>query len=169
MHPYLVEAAARFVIQNVGSEYVGPEELPAVASRALELGLESPSLVLLAGAVLPSDAGDQQPLFLAALRELGISLPSQREAAEFMKRRYAQDVVQGSLAPREGAARIVRLYHAIESQVQNVRYAADGFGIAELFGDYHAYDDIAHDNVSPARIDEAIRNCCARIMAGEAG
>ena len=79
--------------------------MPAIACEALADGFDSPSLTALAGEIEPvmSSIG---PLFEAALRELGIPVPTKREAAIRIARSVAVRIVSGELAPYEGARRI---------------------------------------------------------------
>jgi hypothetical protein len=81
------------------------EELPQLAVMALEAGLDTPSLRLLAGEMHPtwSDSGN---LFGGLLRELDITpLPSHLAALE-LGRYYATQILAGTLTPAEGAEHI---------------------------------------------------------------
>jgi hypothetical protein len=81
------------------------DDLPAVAVQALENGYDSPSLRQLAGA----DASNPQQirsLFLKALDELNLPLPSAREAGLSLARSIANEVLEGTVMPYEGAKRI---------------------------------------------------------------
>ena len=75
---------------------------PPIAANALEKGLDSPSLRILAGET-EKVASIVGPLFLAALRELGIPLPDPASAQMIAARFYARKIVNGSLSPYEGA------------------------------------------------------------------
>lgn len=80
-------------------------ELPALATSALEAGLDLPSLRLLAGELHPtwSDSG---PLFERVLRELGISYESPPKAGFALALYYAGQIASGVLTPYDGARRI---------------------------------------------------------------
>ena len=83
-------------------ELLPSEDLPPIAANALEKGLDSPSLRILAGE-MEKVASIVGPLFLAALRELGIPLPDPASAQMTAARFYARKIVDGSLSPYEGA------------------------------------------------------------------
>ena len=81
------------------------EVLPLIAANALEKGFDSPSLRILAGE-MEKVASTVGPLFVMALRELGIPLPAPVSAQMAVARFYAGKIVDGSLSPYEGAYRI---------------------------------------------------------------
>ena len=91
---------------------------------------------------------------------------SRRDAAQFLKVRYAQKVVAGVFAPREGAALIVGLSYHVFNELPDVKYAGDGFGIAVLLGNYYAYDDIEEgESLASQQISRALFSECQRIVA----
>jgi hypothetical protein len=80
------------------------EEALAVSSAALDAGVYSESLGLLAyEEPIWSQVG---PLFERALSELGIPIPSRQEASLILAREHARRIVAGEVAPYEGARRI---------------------------------------------------------------
>ena len=95
-------AAAELVLGFVGSE-----QLPAVAVRAMESGRDSPSLRQLAG-LTAAETDEARPLFEKALAELGSSLPTVAEAVLVVARQTAQDILAGETSPDRGAKRIWR-------------------------------------------------------------
>jgi hypothetical protein len=80
-------------------------ELPDLAIRALEASIESPSLLELAGELLPSWS-DSGPLFERILDELGVAGPSAEGAPHELARYYATQILSGTLTPYEGAHEI---------------------------------------------------------------
>jgi hypothetical protein len=84
------------------------EDLPSIAVSALESGLDSPSLRVLAG-LTPLDLDDAWTLFEGALSELQMPAMSQREAAELLAREAAKELLRGAISPYEGAKGIWRL------------------------------------------------------------
>lgn len=80
-------------------------ELPGLAMLALESGFDSPSLRELAGELHPTWA-DSGPLFECVLRDLGIARLSHQQAAHFLARHYAEQILSGLLTPYEGARHI---------------------------------------------------------------
>jgi hypothetical protein len=82
-----------------------PALLPPVAMNALVAGQDSPSLRLLAG--LQSNEADRATgLFVDALQELSVLVPSPSDAALSHSRCVAALIVGGTISPREGAYRI---------------------------------------------------------------
>lgn len=82
-----------------------PEELPSIATHALSAGVDSPSLRELAG-TSPSDYQDARDLFLRAIEELGIDVPSVDQARWGCVREWALDMVEGRLSPFVASRRI---------------------------------------------------------------
>ena len=80
-------------------------ELPDMAVSALEAGVDSPSLRLLAGESHPTWA-ECGPLFRCALQELGITPLSRTEAAHVLLRHAAERILNASMSPYEGACEI---------------------------------------------------------------
>lgn len=81
------------------------ERLPDVAAAALVDGLDSPSLRTLAGTPA-TEVREARDLFLAALAELGIALPTPDQARWNLVRSWADDIVSDRVAPNDGAHRI---------------------------------------------------------------
>jgi len=87
------------------------EALPRIAQEALEEGLDSPSVRMLAGEQNPimSDAG---PVFEQVLIELSVAIPQRREAAIRIAKHHAEAIVSGRISAIEGARRIIgEAYH----------------------------------------------------------
>ncbi len=148
--------------------------LPNVATNLLLAGVESPSVVLLAGEGAKSDPVELRALLEAALGELGVPEPSRLGAAQTLKREFAVEVTTGALTPRAGAREIVLLEQAIAGETEDIGFAGSGFGIAELLGLYYALDDVEHEEASEqashvARIEADIVRACRRLAAGEDG
>jgi hypothetical protein len=80
------------------------DALRQVASTALADGWDSPSLRALAGSTA-SDP-DARVLFERALSELGLSMPTAREAVMVLAHHVAAKVLQGTITPYEAAQRI---------------------------------------------------------------
>ena len=81
------------------------DDLPTAAVQALEDGFDSPALCQLAGGG-GGDSQETRALFLKALDELKVPVPSPREAALSYAREVAGDVLNGAIAPYEGARKI---------------------------------------------------------------
>jgi hypothetical protein len=79
-----------------------PLRLPALAMRALEDGLESPSLRRLAGADA-TEVPYASSLFAAALAEAGVVPPTPPAAARQIGYDIAERIIRGHVDPFEGA------------------------------------------------------------------
>ena len=95
-------AVAKWVLGLLSSE-----ELPEIATCALETGHDTPALRQLAGELRPV-MSDVRPIFNKALIELGTALPSKPEAGLIVAREYATEILEGTISPFEGARRIWR-------------------------------------------------------------
>ena len=81
------------------------ERLPEVAATALEAGLDSQNLRILAG-LTAVEIGDAPGLFELACRELGHPRPSRRDAAREYAIAISREILSGESTPREGASKI---------------------------------------------------------------
>jgi hypothetical protein len=82
-----------------------PEELPVIATNALVEGIDSESLRELAG-TLPIQYQNARDLFLSAMSELNIAIPSEQQARWSAVRHWAIDMVEGRLDPRAASGLI---------------------------------------------------------------
>lgn len=78
------------------------DELPQVAERVLAEGFESPALVKVACSDYSADPG-LHGLFEKALNDFGRARMKKSEAGLFIARRIAKRIVQGGIAPCDGA------------------------------------------------------------------
>jgi hypothetical protein len=106
MNPLQLAAARRAL------ELILPEDLPGVATEALEDGLDSPSLRILAG-LTRSEIDEAWSLFDRTLTELNLEVPSLLSAVLCLSRSVAREIVSGRISPREGSSRISRLVDAL--------------------------------------------------------
>ncbi len=98
--PTFQENIAFYVLGMLSSQ-----QLVDCAFAAVEGGLESKSLVLLAGESNPTIA-EVGPLFESSLRELKILKPSKADSQLVAAHYYAKAIVDGQLTPYEGARKI---------------------------------------------------------------
>lgn len=93
-------AAARVVL-----DLLRPEDIADVAGSALEDGCDSYSLRMLAGLTL-AEAGEARSMFHRSLSELGIPVPSRRDAVMRLARGTAEGILGGTTDAYEGAKQI---------------------------------------------------------------
>jgi hypothetical protein len=111
------------------------EELPGIAADALATGSDSPSLRKLA-ATSRTDIDEIRSLFLAALGEMNIAIPSKEEAALSAARGIALQIDCGEIAPYEGA---VRIWHDVYTRFPELIQVRPFVGLASEWE-----DDISH-------------------------
>ena len=82
------------------------ELLPEIASAALEAGLVSDSLAILAS---ESNATlrDHEEIFIKCLKEQGIDIMPPQEAGVFIAKHHAKNIINGSTTPYDGAKAII--------------------------------------------------------------
>jgi hypothetical protein len=96
----LETAAALWVLRHLPTK-----DLPSVAVDALEIGIDSSALRILAGERDP-DVGELERLFTRALEEAEIAIPSRSVAMMKVARCYAEMIVAGDLSAYRGASAI---------------------------------------------------------------
>ena len=85
------------------------DALPRLATTALEAGLDTPSLRLVAGESHPT-RGETGALFDEALDELGVDVPDRSRAALIVAKEYATHIADGTVSPYQGARQIWELH-----------------------------------------------------------
>lgn len=84
-----------------------PEKLSQVATELLTEGLDCEALRLLAG-LSPIEVADASNLFEQVMKELSPHLLSKREAVICYTRLVSDEILQGKIAPYDGAKKIWR-------------------------------------------------------------
>lgn len=155
--PTFERALASYVLGFLASD-----DLPLVAARALEAGMSSRSLGMLAGELASTHPADLRALFEAAVAELGILLPSRVELATSLKRAFAADYCAGIMDPEDAARAILDLHDAIRNEVPTGRLACEDFDVVELVGAYWSLDDEYSREPALRTLDSELRR-----IAGE--
>src|SRR5262245_57063670 len=106
-HPSLRVAAARFVL-----ELATTDELVDAAHEALNDSVYSYSLGELATFRHPTRS-DIDPLFVAALRELEVSMPSEEEALDRLMCVHSSAIAEGAVTPSQGVYDLYRMYSTV--------------------------------------------------------
>lgn len=154
--------------------WLEPRSLPSFAVELLLEGVESKSLIVLAGENHRCDPLELRDYLEAALQELSIAFPTQLEAARMLMIQTARDVVSTVVPANAGAARVVELRDATEHNLPaGGPHLGCDFGVSELISLYYTYDDADHrpDHVrvaEVARIDLEIEHWFERIVAHHA-
>ena len=117
-------------------------ELAHLAMAALDEGHSGVSLGELAVERIPS-LREHEGLFLEALQECGIQMPSAERAVEILLGHCVEMIATGAIQPYDGLEQMMsKLYHPYISDIPVARYVGDQRGLQHLIGAYHAYDDL---------------------------
>lgn len=81
------------------------EQLPKVASDALESGKDSPALRMLASLTV-SEIAEAPKLFRCSLEELGFPVLSRLGAAHIYANGIAKQILSGEISPQDGANKL---------------------------------------------------------------
>jgi hypothetical protein len=82
------------------------EDLPEIATQALVRGIDSPALRELAGLSRDDARRGARDLYITAMAELGVQMPTPTEAARELVRFWAAEMLAGRLTPYE-ASRLI--------------------------------------------------------------
>jgi hypothetical protein len=108
------------------------DELPGVAADALEAGIDTPSLRILAGEHHP-DVGELDRLFTGALAESQLEMPGRPAAIMMAARYYAERVVSGNMSPIKGASAMSWYLSTIEEAPESLQVFR---GLASEYEDF---------------------------------
>ena len=127
---------------EVGS--ASADVLPNVAVDALERGIDSPALRLLASySLIPYDPIGVEAAYRQVRRELPDFAPSRQEAAFCLLEALLTEIVSGQIGPDIGVGRIVNdVYRQCGWDDRNVRFVGDSLGIELLYSHWDAIDDL---------------------------
>jgi len=105
------------------------EKIPAIAQRALERGMDDPSLRILAG-LTNAELDEATPLFEKTVNSMGIRKLSKQEALDICADCLSRRILDGAISPYDGAKQIFRASVEVEGRNHDVDpfiYAADEY------------------------------------------
>ena len=117
--------------------------MPDVAFQALEQGMDSPSLRILAGLSENENEFLIDSYFRNALQELSIKLPDKRQAAIDVGLTIANEIFDGKRTIFQGV-RDIRS-EALDSYPffeENIQYCYDSIGFEKIYGLYTTIEDL---------------------------
>lgn len=135
------EKLANYVLGNLTGSY-----FPDIALTALSQGIESESLLILAGMSDRDNTFELQKYFDGSLRELGISLPSKIEAAQSLLSYYLGEMI----AHPENAFRVMNridndIYQQVdwlkELEIVKKEFVGEELGLERMFTWYRELQD----------------------------
>jgi hypothetical protein len=129
-------------------DLISSENMPDLATSALEQGYDSPSLRILAGLIPSLDSSWEINTYLEkALIELNISELSSSMACLILIRYYLQQIIDGDISPFEGLEKVIKnIYYNSQFQTHKLELANENYrhnylGIEIFYGLYYQYDD----------------------------
>ncbi|PKK95522.1 MAG: hypothetical protein CVV60_00835 [Tenericutes bacterium HGW-Tenericutes-5] len=132
---------AQYVLGNYTSK-----DLPKLALDSLESGMEAPSLLILAGLV---DGWEIENYLRLTLKELKLSLPSEKEAGLEVIEYYLNKIINNESDPEEEIKNIIdQVLNKVNYSHQNEKYAYEYISFDKIYGLYWAIDDFKNPLVS---------------------
>ncbi len=119
------------------------ENLINAADQLLNQGIYSYSLGRLGTYPNPQACplAEVRPLFLSALKELGVPAPSTESAVCAVLRPHVEAIVEGACAPADGVGRLERVCRQLQYRWdKRIRATLDACGYESLAGLYWDYD-----------------------------
>jgi hypothetical protein len=135
------EKLANYVLGNLTRSY-----FPDIALTALNEGIESESLLILAGMTDRDNTFELQKYFEGSLIELAITLPNKTEAAHLLLRYYLGEMISHPDKAFEAMYKIDNdIYHQVDWQqelgVKDKKFVGDELGLERLYTWYRELQD----------------------------
>ena len=119
------------------------DQLPDIAMIALEEGLDTPSLRILAGMSKNDNPFEIEKYFKHTLEELRVQLPDDREAAVGYAVLITDQILSGDEDVIIGARNIFNIaLHNFPFEKETKKYIYDSIGLAKIYGLLDIYDDV---------------------------
>lgn len=120
-------------------------DLPKLGVAGLQQGLDSESLVILAGLSEKDNSFEIKQYFDKTLEELQVDLPDKRTAAIELAIYYAQKIVEERIDPIEGTWNIINdCLGSYDFFAETKHYVMDSIGFEKAYGLYDTYDELRH-------------------------
>lgn len=118
-----------YVLGNIGTD-----ELPNIAVKSLDEGLDTPSLKILAG--LGNDVWEINHYLVFTLLEMNIKLPNKTEAGLMLLKYYIQQIIDQTIDPIEGLGKVINkvLMRTSYCEGKKQKYAYEYIGFHKLYG-----------------------------------
>ncbi len=127
---------AHYVLGNLSYRH-----LPAMAQLAVLDGMESASLLILAG-MAEADSSEISYYWDKSLQELQIPLPEKRAAALALALYYCYEIAEGKLDPVAGTKSILdTCLHRYDFHSETPKYAFDSIGFEAAYGVFDSYEE----------------------------
>lgn len=135
------EKLANYILGNLTRNY-----FPDIALAALNQGIESESLLILAGMTDRDNTFELQKYFEGSLMELDITLPSKIEAAQLLLRYYLAEMIAHPEKAFEAMIKIDNdIYHQVdwleELGLTGKKFVGEELGLERLYTWYRELQD----------------------------
>ena len=117
-------------------------DMVSFAEESVLNGSDSESMILLAYESEEAYYVDISTLFERAIRESGIHLPNNEQAAEDRFKYWLEAIVNGEISPHEGAKSIYEEVYSIIKANNNESYVGECLDIGKIVGAMYEYDDL---------------------------
>lgn len=154
-------------------------DLVKAAEAALSSGLESQSLVFLAGEANPA-LQDVAPLFERTLRELGMDVPDEAKACWIVIRHHMERIVEREVEPLDGVRAILNeVFDRAGLDGQSKQFLGDSHDLHRVLGNFYGVDDIRdrpaevsvngkYGEEATAEVEEHLRELASRWLVDNA-
>lgn len=117
-------------------------DLPRIGLLGLSEGLESESLIILAGLSETDNSFEIEQYYKNSLSELNIELPDKKTASIELAQFYADSVIDRKLDPVVGVNKMIRKCFDHCDFGESEKYAMDSIGFEAVYGLYWHFDDL---------------------------
>lgn len=117
-------------------------QLPAIALQALEEGIDSPSLRILAGLTSDEYASVIQGYFNDTIRELDIVLPTQREAAIEVALAIAEEIFNNTRELSKGVQDIIYTIQQYPFFEESKKHVYDSISLEQVTATFYTIQDL---------------------------
>lgn len=117
-------------------------DLPRIGLLGLTEGLESESLIILAGLSENDNSFEIEHYFKKTISELSIELPNKYSASIELAQFYADLIIDRKLDPILGVNKMIKKCFNHCDFGESKKYAMDNIGFEAIYGLYWSYDDL---------------------------
>ena len=136
-------------------------ELPTIALVGLQQGLDSESLLVLAGMSSSDNSFEIEFYFRSALKELGIQLPNKQDATIKLAKFFVDEVLDGKITVIEGVSRIITDCQLL---VFDNGRLMDKWNFLTIHDLYYSYEDYLEADLPSKELDKYLATITEEIF-----
>jgi hypothetical protein len=141
---------AKYVTGNLTTS-----QLPNIGVEGLQEGLDTPSLLILAGLSKNENLHEIDQYFKKTLGELKLELPGKRQAAFEYALGIVDEVIEGKKNIIDGTREIIwKALSSYDFNSADKEYVYDSISISKVYGLYYEYDDLTNGLVKQLPSDK---------------